>query len=98
MTPFTDPYHASPNRIRLQTWVDRDSHNFLRSLHPDKGTIEITINTLHAKLITALKKAHITQLANHQDYERAIAEFTIEIPNRPESGRGTTKGATRKTR
>jgi hypothetical protein len=80
MTHFTNPYKNLPNLTRLQTYIDKADHDFIKSIHPDKGTLEITANTLWFKLCKALKKAKINQLSEHDKFEHFISSFEISIP------------------
>ena len=98
MTKFTNPYADSPNLVRLQTYIDKTDHQFIKSIHPDKGTLEITVNTLWSRFCDALRKHKINQLANNQDYERFVNEFTIEVPNGFSVSGGTARRSPRKTR
>jgi hypothetical protein len=98
---FTDPYKDDPNPVRLQSYINRTDYDIIRSIHPDKGTIQIVVNTFWSKLITTIKTHGINQLADKQRFEQFINDFTLTIPVKISGGteprRGATRGTTRKT-
>jgi hypothetical protein len=98
---FLDPYKDSPKRVRLQSYINRTDYNIVRSIHPDKGTIQIVVNTFWSKLITTLKKHGINDISSEQQFEQFINDFALTIPSKVSGGtepRGrATSRATRKT-
>ena len=94
--PFIDPYKGCENPTRLQSYINRDDYNYIRSIHPDKGTIQIVTNNLWYQLVKTLKSNGITDITHIQQFEHAITDLVIEIPRRTESNRGTASRSTRK--
>ena len=79
-TIYVNPYKDTPNPTRLQTYVSREDYNFIRSVRPNKGTIETTTNLLWHKLCTALKQQNITTYADITKFEQFVHDCTITIP------------------
>ena len=98
---FLDPYKDSTNPVRLQSYINRDDYDIVRSIHPDKGTIQIVINTFWSKLIKTLKSNGINDISSKQQFEQFINDFTLTIPVKISGGtksrQGTTGRSTRKT-
>ena len=98
---FLDPYKDDSNPVRLQSYINRTDYDIVRSIHPDKGTIQIVVNTFWSKLITTLKKHGINDISSKNQFEQFINDFALTIPVKvsggTESRRGTTSRPPRKT-
>jgi hypothetical protein len=82
MTNFLDPYHAHPEekKVRLQTWILADDHEFIKSIRPSKGTIMTVNNILWQRCVEALKASGIDSLHHKLDFEQFIMGLVITGP------------------
>ena len=77
---FLDPYSGEPKKVRLQTWVSEEDHDFVMSIRPGKGTIQVINNTLWSKFIQSIQNYGITSITDKAKLEQFVAGFIIELP------------------
>lgn len=97
---FKDPYGHIPleERVRLQTYLDKNDHAYIRCLRPNGGTMTIVQNTLWSKLIIALKKHGLSDYTHISQFETAITNLTINLPDESKVSGGTVGRVVAKTR
>jgi hypothetical protein len=95
---FTDPYgHLYPEQlVRVQTWMDKNDHSYIRAVRPQSGTITVINNTLWSKLITKLKEHGINDYTQLAELEAAIIGLEIVLPGKSKLSGGTTRRTAKK--
>jgi hypothetical protein len=76
------PYSLLPEelRSRVNIYVDVRDYNFVRSIDPDKGTVQLVGATLWHRFITKLKQLGITDYGNKQQLHEFLATCDITVP------------------
>ena len=96
---FVDPYASCTEEelVRLQSFIKSEDYDYIRSICPDKGTIQIVVNTLWHRFCLAVKKQKINQIAHKHEFQQCVNNIVIEVSGGVKPSGGTTNRPARKT-
>lgn len=79
---FDDPYKPIPddNRKRFVSMVSTEDYLFIKSVRPQTGTIQNTVNYMVKWLVNELKHRNITDHSRYADYEQFVVN-TFGLPH-----------------
>ena len=95
---YTNPYEGLEVTVRIQSNINPDDYNFIRSIRPNSGTVITTVNILWHKLVTTLKQHGITQYSDLARFEHFVNNCELTVPTLKPTDGGTTEPSGRTTR